>query len=304
MVNLEDKLKKWDNPLSDSEEGVCSTAIRAVKKAIDNCQSLKCRDILVFEQGSHANKTNVRNCSDVDIAVVCRQTFYCDIPSNKCKADFGICDSNYSFNVFKSEVFNALAKEFSVSEIDYGNKSFKISHYKYNDNYIDIDVVPFFEYRQYSENGIERVGVSLVSTCGDRIVNFPKQHIENGNEKNALTNHYYKRMVRCFKSLKYDLEDDGYDVKDVKSYVLESILYNISNDVFNMDNAQKSYAGRYLRPYSAMFLNCIHNARNLLFNKSGSLFEPNDIQKIFDDKTRNPQTYIDFLDLLEQYCFK
>ena len=257
MKDLEIKLRKWDDPLSNSEESVCQTAIRAIKRIIDNSESLKCRDIIVFEQGSHANNTNVRNNSDVDIAVVCRQTFYYDIPPYKDKSDYGIYDSDYSFGVFKSEVFNALAKEFNVTEINYGKKSFKIEHFKYNDSFISIDVVPFFEYKEYDQNSIKHVGVSLISSSGERIVNYPKQHNLNSIYKNACTNHYYKRMVRCFKSLKYDLEDDGYDVKEVKSFVLESILYNLDDSVFNMVNAQKSLAGRYLEPYSAMFWNCI-----------------------------------------------
>lgn len=303
MRDLENKLKRWDDPLSNSEESVCQTAIRAIKRIIDNCANLKCRDIVIFEQGSHANKTNVRNNSDVDIAVVCRQTFFYTIPPLRSKSDYGIYDSAYSFDVFKSEVFNALAKEFNITEINYGKKSFKIEHFKYNNSFIGIDVVPFFEYREYDQKGIKYTGVSLISSSGERIINYPKQHIQNSIYKNACTNHYYKRMVRCFKSLRYDLEEDGYDVKEVKSFVLESVLYNLDNSVFNMENTQKSLAGRYLEPYSAMFWNCIQYAKNMLLNSSGSLYEPNGILKLFDDKNRNPQSCINFLELLEKYCF-
>ena len=303
MKDLESKLRRWDDPLSTSEENICQTAIKAIKRILDNCESLKCRDIEIFEQGSHANNTNVRNNSDVDIAVVCKQTFYYSIPPYRGKRDYGIFDSNYSFDVFKSEVFNALAKEFGISEINYGKKSLRIDHFKYNNSFISVDVVPFFEYREYDQNGIRYTGVSLISSSGERIINYPKQHYQNSIYKNASTKHYYKRMVRCFKSLRYDLEDDGYDVKNVKSFVIESILYNLDDSVFNMENTQNSLAGRYLEPYSAMFWNCIQYAKNLLLNSSGSMYEPNEILKLFDDKSRNPQTYLNFLELLEKYCF-
>lgn len=303
MQDLENKLRKWDNPLSDSEESVCQTAIKAIKKIIDGYESLKGRDIVVFEQGSHANKTNVRNNSDVDIAVVCQQTFYYQLPQNKDKDDYGISDSYYKFATFKNDVFNALAQSFNISEIDYGKKSFKIRHFRYNDSYVDIDVVPFFEYREYDQKGVKNKGVSFITSTGEKVINYPKQHIDNSVRKNSRTNHYYKRMVRCFKSLKYDLEEENYDVKDVKSFVLESILYNIDDDVYDMEKAQKSLAGLYYESYSAMFYNCLRYAKNLLLNNSKSLYEPNEILKLFDNPDRNPQVYIDFFDLLEEYCF-
>ena len=305
IKDLETKLRKWDDPLSNSEENICQSAIRTIRRIIDNCEILKGRDIEIFEQGSHANKTNVRNNSDVDIGIICRQTFYYTLPPYKNKSDYGIYDSPYTYDQFKMEVFQVLAKQFNVSEIDYGKKAFKIEHFKYNDSYLSVDVVPFFEYREYGQNGVKNVGVSLIdSQTHERVINYPKQHIDNSVAKNARTNHYYKRMVRCFKSLKYDLEDEGYDVKDVKSFVLESILYNLDDDTYNMENAQKSLAGRYMGPYSAMFYNCIQYAKNLLLNSSAYMYEPNEILKLFNDASRNPQTYINFLELLESYCFQ
>ena len=303
IKDLESKLRRWDDPLSDSEEGVCQSAIRTIKGIIDGCNALKSRDIIVFEQGSHANKTNVRNNSDVDIAVVCEETFFTAVPSNKSKSDYGLIDSDYSYNQYKHDVFEALAQYFNMGEVNYGQKSLKIKHFKYNNSYINIDVVPFLRFREYGQRDVIRLGVSLLTPSGEKVINYPEQHIENGTEKNKRTNHYYKRMVRCFKSLKYELEETNSNVSGVKSFVLESILYNLDDDVYDMEKTLRSAAGRTLEPYSAMFWNCIQKAKELLTKRSESLYEPNEILKIFDDKTRNPQTYISFLGLLEHYCF-
>ena len=303
LNNLEQKLKKWDNPLSDSEEYICSAAIRRIKEIINSDDNLKNRKIEIIEQGSHANKTNVRNNSDVDIAVICHQTFDVKLPPNKTDIDYGICDSDYEFRQFKMDVFQALANYFKIEEINYENKSIRIEHFKYNNSYISIDVVPFFEYKEYDDKDVFRTGVCFSMPDGTRVINYPKQHIENSIKKNDRTNHYYKRMVRCFKSLKYELEDNGYSFDNVKSFVLESIIYNMDDEVFDIEKAKRTYIGQYLEPYSAMFWNCILYAKNLLKNSSHTLYEPNGILKLFDKKDRNPKTYIDFFELLEKYCF-
>lgn len=300
--NLENKLKKWSAPLSVSEDNICATSIRVITEAINASNELKNRDIRIIKQGSYANNTNVRNNSDVDIAIICRQTFFYKIPPLKTKDDYGIQDSTYSYDQFKMEVFNVLARRFNISEIKYGNKSLKISHFKYGDIIINADVVPFFEYKEYDIRGIKQTGVSLYYN-GSLIVNYPEQHISNSKNKNNDTNYFYKKMVRCFKALKYDMEESGFDVHNIKSFVLESILFNLSNDYFNVEKSKQSYVGKFLEPYSAMLLNCIYECKNLLINYSQQLYEPNMILKLFSTNERNPNDYINFLSSLEQYCF-
>jgi predicted nucleotidyltransferase len=56
----------------------CDNAVRAVRKAIDCSDKLNIRSIEVFAQGSYANRTNVRKDSDIDICVLCIDTFFPD----------------------------------------------------------------------------------------------------------------------------------------------------------------------------------------------------------------------------------
>src|SRR5690349_8220632 len=57
----------WSAPPSATEQAKCENAERAVRKAIDASSKLAPHTIEVFTQGSYANRTNVRQDSDVDI---------------------------------------------------------------------------------------------------------------------------------------------------------------------------------------------------------------------------------------------
>src|SRR6516162_7293667 len=56
----------------------CENAERAVRKAIDASKKLNGKTIEVFAQGSYANRTSVRQDSDVDICVLYKDAFFPD----------------------------------------------------------------------------------------------------------------------------------------------------------------------------------------------------------------------------------
>ncbi len=47
----------------------------AVKKALAASEKLSTKNTRVFAQGSYRNRVNVRSDSDVDIAILCTNTF-------------------------------------------------------------------------------------------------------------------------------------------------------------------------------------------------------------------------------------
>ena len=73
--------KKWASPPSRTESDRCDNAIRAVRNAIANSDKLKNRRTKVFVQGSYRNRVNVRVESDVDIGVLCDESFFDDYPA-------------------------------------------------------------------------------------------------------------------------------------------------------------------------------------------------------------------------------
>ena len=258
MQFTEDMLTNYAQPLSSTEDQQCKNAIRMVIDAIKPLgfnetkntveqmygeshayyQELKSihgdRKIKVFLQGSYANNTNIRTQSDVDIAVVEEDIFQTTYRT-------GITDSNYGFvtvsprtKTFKDEVEEALKSKFG-SDVERQNKSIKINGNTYRK---DADGVPCIRHKDFSwdfSNNPENYlgGIVIIADTGERIINYPEQHIKNGKEKNTTTNFYYKKMVRIIKKMKYLMCEQGIDsANNVSSFALESLLWNIPNEKY------------------------------------------------------------------------
>lgn len=112
MIFTEEQLRKYAKPLSETEENQCKNAIRMVVDALKTIGfnertsiqkmysetpsfevMMKSNDdyeVKIFLQGSYANNTNVRQHSDVDIAVV-------QIDQFRPKYRVGVSKTNYGF---------------------------------------------------------------------------------------------------------------------------------------------------------------------------------------------------------------
>lgn len=196
------------------------------------------RKVKIFVQGSYANNTNVRTESDVDIAVIQEEVFR---TKYRTTGAYVQTDADYRFSVaekkdksFKDEILPCLRGKFG-SDVERKNKFIKIHGNSYRN---DADAVPCMRYRDYT-NGFRKDesnyvgGIVIIPDRGDSIINYPEQHIENGRRKNQQTNHFYKKMVRVMKKMRYIMEDCGYEyAKNVSSFLLESLLYNIPNEFY------------------------------------------------------------------------
>lgn len=69
------KFRKWAQPPGKTEEQHCENAIQAINNAIKKNNKLKNRSLKVFSQGSYRNRVNVRQDSDVDVGVLCDDSF-------------------------------------------------------------------------------------------------------------------------------------------------------------------------------------------------------------------------------------
>lgn len=102
----------------------------------------------------------------------------------------------------------------------------------------DADSVPCRRYRDYrkdySKNADNYIpGIMIIPDRGGIIINYPEKHIENGRAKNVSTNHYYKKMVRIIKKMRYMMSDCGYkEADEVSSFGLESLLWNLPDSIF------------------------------------------------------------------------
>lgn len=265
-------LQEYASPISDTENEMCKRAIRMVRDALVNAgfdldDDLKKYDeytfyyekrnsfgdvLTVLLQGSYANKTNIKHTSDVDVSILYKSV----LP--------------YSFEAYKSRIFNALKDYFGFSSVCRKNKSIKVYG---NSGRKDIDVVPAF----YSTT--IKDGIYFFTDDNQRIINYPLQHISNSTNKNVNTKYNYKRYVRIFKNIKRDL-----NYNSIGSFQLESLLWNLPDNLFE--------------EYTYLLNNGTKNIINYLYNNKyyiGNFKEGNGIKPLITEDVRNITKFIDEL---------
>lgn len=255
MKFTENQLKLYAAPLSDTENEKCIHAIEAIRDALkdlgytDDQKQLSllesdtlsysiamrsktsAQKISIFIQGSYANNTCVRGESDVDIAIV-REDVY--------EYAFGSTFASSTTNqakearALKDQTEGALKNKFPYC-VHRKNKSIKVDGNTYRKH---TDTVPCLSMHYFYRSDLKDLssfedGIIIYADDGTVIRNFPKQHIANGKTKNVNTNLYYKKMVRIMKKMRYLMSENGYISADkVSSFGLESLLWNISNNIF------------------------------------------------------------------------
>lgn len=231
VASWEDTFSSWAQGPGKTEEQRCENAIKAIRDAINSSDKLNHRSINVLVQGSYRNRVNVRQDSDVDVGVLCHDSFFLDLPEGYTREKFGLnTPADYEYDTFKDELQEALISHFGNSSVHRGNKAFDIRENSYR---VDADVAPFFDYRDYATSGSYRPGVKLLPDNGGVIVNWPEQHYQNGVTKNNATNRRFKRLVRIFKRLAINMPDDGNQAaKAMTGFFIECLIWNVPNDHF------------------------------------------------------------------------
>lgn len=215
---------------------------KSIRNVLNDAETpLANKDFDIFLQGSYKNSTNIHGNSDVDVVVKLNSTFRRDLSEltnsqkRKYKSDYP--SATYHFDDFKSDVIRELEKHYGSSSVKQGDKSIKLSH---KSLHLDADVVPCLQYRKYidysdySEEYVE--GIYFRSQSGDKIVNFPTIHYENGCDKHDKTNQRFKETVRIFKNARSYMVNQGTMNKELApSYFIECLLYNVPSSKFKND---------------------------------------------------------------------
>lgn len=233
LLNLHSKISNWADPPSQTEIEKCERAERMVREAISNDQKLSKMNIRVFAKGSYANRTNIPADSDVDVGVLAENHYFNEYPLGKSASDFGFVDSGYTFEQFFSDVSSAIIKKFSADEVNIEKKCIKVDS---NTGRVQVDVVPHFKHRRFQNNGEEVDGVAI-RAAGETIYNFPDQDYKNGVDKNTSTGKRYKGFVRALKTIKSEMDAEGYEsAKKMKSYLISCLIWNVPDNLFEGDN--------------------------------------------------------------------
>lgn len=225
----ESQFNEWAKPPGRVEQQRCENAENAVRRAIRASEKLKNRNIKIFTHGSYQHNVNVRQDSDVDVGVLCYDTFYPSYPEGIEAKRYGHSDATYQYVTFKNEVEEALVAHFGRPAVQRGNKAFDVHETKQS---VEADVAAFFEHRRYTSLTHYHSGVVLYPDQGLRIINWPDQHQENGVRKNDETGRGYKGTVRILKSLRNELKDNGSATADaVSGFWLECLCFNVPNEI-------------------------------------------------------------------------
>jgi hypothetical protein len=226
---------RWAQGPSETEQEKCDNAVRMVNDAIRAHDGLRSRDIKVFAQGSYRNRTNVRMDSDVDVCVLCMDTFFADydfVPGVN-SSTLGFSDASYSFDELKRDVEAALVAKFGRRAVTRGDKAFDIKENTYR---VSADVVPTFEGRLRNSLGTLAYHSGTVLECTSnrrRINNWPEQHYANGVQKHGRTDKQFKKKVRCLKNLCNTMVAAKIaSAEKMASFLLESLVYNCPDKVF------------------------------------------------------------------------
>ena len=236
-----------------SHQGAVKTAKathESIRRALNSYEWLYNIDFEVYLQGSYKNNTNIRGDSDVDIVVQLNSTFFPGLVDlslfERTFFNLAYPNATYSWEHFRADVLQALEDYYGASVISEGNKSLKVAR---NSGRLPADVVVCLQYRGYhyfrsiyDEQYME--GIIFYSFRENQwVFNFPKQHYNNGVEKNSQSNTKgrYKSTVRAFKNARTYLVSKGIiPEKLAPSYFLECLLYNVPNILF-WDSYQESF---------------------------------------------------------------
>lgn len=260
MKFKEEKLKEYTEPLSETEQKTCINAIIMIADALkplgffsenekvepfiqdtySYCIKLKninkTREITLLLQGSFANDTNIKGESDVDIAVIKEEFFFKKLRENVTDKDYNFKNAEPEHKIFKYEVKDLLSEKFGDS-VELKNKSIRV-YGTYSRK--DADVVPCYRYRDYSkdyrinpENYIP--GTLIITEKKEIIINYPEKHILNGKKKNMETQQWFKKMVKIIKNIRVCMKEYYFSAKNVSSFMLESLVWNIPSSLFIND---------------------------------------------------------------------
>lgn len=179
MAIPEDRLKVWAN--QGATEGSKNT-YTSIKAALDGYSWPEGMKPDIYLQGSYANSTNTRGNSDVDVVAEMTCVYYSNLTEAE-KPRVGWIAGRYSFSDFRVHVVTALRSYYGAALIDEsGGKAVRVSAAP---GRLNADVLPCVQYKRYDALQVVAEGVTFWNQVnGEQVVNYPKLHIKNGEQKN------------------------------------------------------------------------------------------------------------------------
>lgn len=240
MTSTANEHTAWTAAGSDASAQATYTSIKTSLEPVRHTLSLD-----IYLQGSYANATNIRADSDVDVVAQSDRTFASNkhVLSVAARQRFDAIFSSATYQAWelRRDVKQALVDYYGAGLVSEKNKCIKVAK---RPGYVDADVVPAFEYRHFRSSDpvdVERdwvPGIMIYPLSGGRIVNFPKEHIRNGQDKNGRCGGRYKPTVRQMKQLRNRAVAEGrIQHSEAPGHLLECMTYNVADSKFVPDHS-------------------------------------------------------------------
>ena len=229
----ESSFSNWTGAEGTVEEEKAQKTISRVRDAISNSAHLASVVTSTYPKGSYPNRTNVVRDSDIDIAVELTELSHHQFVGQAeglTIYDLGLTPYNgpYHWPSFKDHVEQALVNEFGASLVTRGNKAIRVEP---TSTTLPVDVVPCETIAVHISRYHSVTGIKITPDTGHFIVNFPKQHLDEGLAKNSVTSKRYKRTVRILKRLENEMVAKNVSPV-VPSFLIESLVWNVPPPTF------------------------------------------------------------------------
>jgi hypothetical protein len=253
MVIPRTQLETWANQGATTTAQATHVSIRYALAAVGT-SAVGARNIDIFLQGSYRNFTNIYSDSDVDVVVLLNETYTRDtarLSGWEQQAEARAAARHpveYAWEQFKRDMIASLRVHYGAASVIEGGKAVKVLA---GNGRLAADVLPAIGHRLYTSYGTTLLtptnyleGISFWDRAGRQVVNYPKQHIANGQTKNARTYDSYKPTVRMFKNARRYLVTKGRLGDGIApSYFVECLLYNVVPDGLFTNDRQETMHG-------------------------------------------------------------
>lgn len=215
---------------------------QAVANAAQATPYFQAEDVLIYLQGSYASKTNTKFQSKLEVVVEVQKTQDFNYATMQ-SADFIMHDNfyvefNHYFDVkrFKeclvAEIQKLINQKVVVGAVNLLIPAFgELQH--------AIDIFPCFKYKYFdADGGSVRGKLVYDKNLDENYLIFTNLHAANGELKDEMTDGYFKKMVRFFKTLvAISLREDR-NIHNTRGYYVECLLYNVPNEMYYADDGK------------------------------------------------------------------
>lgn len=204
----------------------------------------------IFIQGSHKNNTIIHGGGDVDVIVKIESSYYWGLDQlSSHQAQLyrrHHRDAIYDERDLRADIKRALR----IGQIPFedGRKAIAVSNETKRLPF-SADIIPCCEYRLYHrykgpgehENDYTTGIAFKTNDWQERlVVNYPKQHYDQGVSKNVQVNGTYKETIRLFKNARNKAVDMSLIEKEkAPSYFIECLLHNVPDSLYDQSVEQR-----------------------------------------------------------------